>query len=121
MSVHEDANGQENAGPLNLEKLNSTFMNNETIIKKILVSFKDSFSEFETDFREAETTGDKEVMSRLAHSLKGSAGNIRAEALADQASELQHKIDDDEQIADEFDDLLGSLDRLNKQIDDLVR
>jgi len=120
MSVPENADGQENTGPLNLEKLNATFMNNETIIKKILVSFKDSFTGFEADFREAETTGDKEVMSRLAHSLKGSAGNIRAESIAEQASALQHKIDDDEKISDEFDDLLGSLDRLNKQIDDLV-
>jgi len=120
MTVPENEDSPKNPDPLNMEKLNATFMNNETIIKKILVSFKDSFNGFEADFRQAETSGDIEVMSRLAHSLKGSAGNIRAESLAEQASELQHKIDDGDPVLDEFDDLLGSLDRLNKQIDDLV-
>lgn len=120
MTVPENLEGQGNAGPLNIQKLNDTFMNNEVIIKKILVSFKESFTQFESEFREAKSSGDIEVMSRMAHSLKGSAGNIRAESIAEQAAQLQHKIDDGEQIVDEFDALLDSLDCLNKQIDDLV-
>jgi len=120
MTVPENIEGQGSTGPLNLQKLNATFMNNEVIIKKILVSFKESFNEFESEFREAKNSGDTEVMSRMAHSLKGSAGNIRAESLSEQAAELQHKIDDGEQIVDEFDALLNSLDCLNKQIDGLV-
>ena len=106
--------------PLDLEKLNKMFKSNEVIIHKILAAFQTSFDDFETEFRNAEKTGDTEVMSRLAHSLKGSAGNIRAEALADQAANLQGKIDDGEVLGDSFDDLLGSLDDLNKQIDSLM-
>ena len=105
---------------LNMQKLNDTFMNNEVIIKKILSAFKNSFGDFEGQFREAESTEDTEVMSRLAHSLKGSAGNIRAESLSEKAEKLQLKIDGGDQIADEFDDLLNSLDSLNKEIDALL-
>jgi len=106
--------------PLDLEKLNKMFKCNEVIIHKILAAFQTSFDDFEAEFRNAEKTGDTEVMSRLVHSLKGSAGNIRAEALADQAANLQDKIDDGEVLGDSFDDLLGSLDDLNKQIDSLM-
>ena len=110
--------GQES--PLNMDKLNATFKNNTVIIKKILTSFKNSFDDFEQTFRNAELSGDSELMSRLAHSLKGSAGNIRAEVLADQAAALQHKIDDGEALNGSFDDLLNQLDDLNEQINEFM-
>lgn len=109
--------------PLDLERLNTTFMQNDAIVKQILSAFKDSFGDFEGQFREAENAGDVECMSRLAHSLKGSAGNIAADEIASQAADLQHKIDDgvaQDQIDHSFDHLLESLDELNKYIDDIV-
>lgn len=112
-----------NNKPLDLDRLNTTFMQNEAIIKQILAAFKESFDDFEGQFREAENAGDIESMSRLAHSLKGSAGNIAADDIAGQAAKLQHQIDEGQektQIDASFDHLLNSLDELNKYIDDIV-
>jgi len=109
--------------PLDMDKLNESFMQNREIVKTILTAFKDSFGDFEGQFREAEKNGDVEVMSRLAHSLKGSAGNIRANQVAGQAADLQNQIDDGAdyaEITDSFDDLLESLDELNSYIDEFV-
>lgn len=113
----------DNAKPLDLDRLNTTFMQNEAIIKQILAAFKESFGDFEGQFREAENSGDVESMSRLAHSLKGSAGNIAADHIAAQAAELQHQIDQGQEkstIDNSFDSLLDSLDQLNHYIDDIV-
>lgn len=120
MSIPENTNLQDGSLSINMQKLNDTFMNNEVIIKKILAAFKDSFGDFEEQFKDAEEAKDTEVMSRLAHSLKGSAGNIRAESLADKAADLQNKIDGGSKIVEEFDDLLKGLDTLNKEIDSLL-
>ncbi len=112
------------AKPLDMDKLNQSFMQNTQVIKTILNAFKDSFGDFEQQFRAAEGQGDKEVMSRLAHSLKGSAGNIRAARLADQASELEQRISTNAgegEIHESFDQLLESLDELNHYIDDFTR
>ena len=114
---------EQDGKPLDMDRLNTTFMQNDAIIKQILSAFKDSFGDFEGQFRDAESAGDVECMSRLAHSLKGSAGNIAADELASQAADLQHQIDDgvaQDQISDSFDQLLEGLDELNKYIDDIV-
>ncbi len=109
--------------PLDMDRLNESFMQNRDIVKTILSAFKDSFGDFESQFRDAEKQGDYETMSRLAHSLKGSAGNIRASQVAGQAAELQHQIDDQADYAEitgSFDDLLDSLDELNSYIDEFL-
>lgn len=108
--------------PIDMDKLNSNFMQNQDIIKQILAAFKESFDDFEEQFRDAEGAGDVEVMSRLAHSLKGSAANITADVVASQAATLQHKVDDgaDSEIEPCFDDLLKRLDELNGYIDTLL-
>ncbi len=113
----------ENKGsdPLDMQKLNESFLHNTDVIKTILKAFQDSFDDFEEQFRTAEGQGDRECMGRLAHSIKGSAGNIRAKELASQAAELEQQITSDageQQIHESFDQLLQSLDDLNHYIDD---
>ncbi|KZY33663.1 MULTISPECIES: Hpt domain-containing protein [unclassified Oleiphilus] len=78
---------------IDMDKLTETFMNNMDIVKQVLSSFKGSFVTFEEEFLNAQQQGDTELMSRLAHGLKGSAGNIRASSLSAKAADLQHKID----------------------------
>ncbi|MDX1452587.1 MAG: Hpt domain-containing protein [Oleiphilaceae bacterium] len=109
--------------PLDMHKLNESFMQNTDVIKTILNAFRDSFGDFEEQFRQAEVQGDKEYMSRLAHSIKGSAGNIRAGKLADCAANLEQQIHqaNQDQIHQSFDELLESLDELNHYIDDFTR
>jgi len=107
-------NTEENA--LKLEKKNKTFTKNTAAIHEILSSFKTSFDDFETEFHNAEKKGDTETMSRLASSLKNSAGDIQAEFSVDQTEKLQQKTSDGEGLGDSFDDLLSRLDDLNEQI-----
>lgn len=114
---------QDDKHPIDMDTLNANFMQNQDIIKQILAAFKESFVDFESQFRDYESAGDTESMSRLAHSLKGSAGNITALALADQAADLQHQIDDGAEkttIDSSIDSLLTSLDDLNTYIDDIL-
>lgn len=106
--------------PLNMDKLNDAFMNNMDIIKQILGSFKESFSGFEEEFVEAQYEGNNELMSRLAHGLKGSAGNIRAEGVSSLAAELQNKIDSGEKVGVLADSVISSLKELLDQIDQIV-
>ena len=107
-------------GPLDVAKLNEAFMNNQDIIKQILSSFKESFVNFEEEFVEAQYNEDVELMSRLAHGLKGSSGNIRAESLSAQAADLQHKIDNGEKVGVLADEVIAGLKSLISQIDDIV-
>jgi len=105
---------------LNLSLLTETFMNNMDIVKQILLSFKDSFNSFEEEFLVAQKRGDTEAMSRLAHGLKGGAGNIRAEILSSQAANLQSKIDQGQALGDLVCELIHGLALLNKEIDSIV-
>ena len=105
---------------LDMNKLNDAFMNNLDIIKQILSSFKDSFESFESDFRSADKAGDTDLMSRLAHGLKGSAGNIRAELLSSKAADLQHKIDEGSDYEIEISEVILGLQALYLQIDEII-
>jgi HPt (histidine-containing phosphotransfer) domain-containing protein len=106
--------------PLNMEKLAETFMDNMDIVKQILLSFQDSFKAFEEEFLDAQYKGDTETMSRLAHGLKGSAGNIRAEALSAQAADLQTRIDKGDTLGGLVDEVIAGLAGLNQQINTIV-
>lgn len=53
----------------------------ENLYHKILIKFRDTQQQFENDFIQAKAKDDKELMTRLAHTLKGLAGNIGAKQL----------------------------------------
>jgi HPt (histidine-containing phosphotransfer) domain-containing protein len=105
--------------PLNLQVLKETFMNDMNIINTLLVSFQSGFESFEADFQSAQTLNDAALMSRLAHGLKGSAGNIRAELLSAKAAQLQTKIDQGLVFDVDLQDVFTHLAALNRQIDEL--
>jgi two-component system, sensor histidine kinase and response regulator len=56
---------------------------------RLLGRFHDNQQHFVRDFHTALGTGDKEQMIRLAHTLRGLAGNIGAELLAEAAGKLE--------------------------------
>ncbi len=95
-------------------------MNNMDIVKQILLSFQDSFKAFEEEFLDAQYQGDTEKMSRLAHGLKGSAGNIRSETLSAQAADLQTRVDKGEALGNLVDEVIMGLAGLNQQINTIV-
>ena len=74
---------------IDIAKLNDAFMGDLSIIKQILSAFQQTFANFEKDFKQLESARDKESLSRLVHSLKGSAANIRAEKVSKQAAHVQ--------------------------------
>ena len=59
------------------------------LYRKLLRRFKTDQAGFETNFRQAWTGGDREGATRLAHTLKGLAGNIGALALQEAARALE--------------------------------
>ncbi|AEF53700.1 response regulator [Marinomonas posidonica] len=54
---------------------------NKNLYHKILVKFRNTQQQFENEFVKAKSADDKELMTRLAHTLKGLAGNIGAKHL----------------------------------------
>jgi len=94
-------------------------MNNKMSLKIITPDFKDSFSDFEGTFSDAESAGDTEVMPYSTPSSNVITRNIRAMFLSEKVEISHPNIENDGHIADAFDELLNSLDSLNKEIDAL--
>ena len=65
---------------------------NETLYYKILAQFKDSNTEFIDDFHQLIETDKTEDAVRMAHTLKGVAGNIGAKKLQDAAKNLEEVV-----------------------------
>jgi CheY-like chemotaxis protein len=74
---------------VDMDDIKRRFGSNTRIIPKVFESFVSSFAEFETLFLQAHSRGDEDEMYRLAHSLKGGAGNIGAKKLAEVATRMQ--------------------------------
>ncbi len=66
--------------------------NNQIILDKILSKFVETHSNFEEEFNDTLTKGDKETVIRMAHSLKGVSANISAKQLYIFALELESKL-----------------------------
>lgn len=101
---------------LDLAKLNETFMGDTEIIKQILCAFQEAVVSFEDEFKQAEGERDKEAMSRLVHSLKGSSANIRAEKVSKEAAHAQGLIDRDQHYNEAMAELFRSVSQLVSQI-----
>ena len=67
----------------------SIVQDNRRAYIKILFKFADMYSNFRERFNDAENDSDPEASVRLAHSLKGSAGNIGASVLFNEAVKLE--------------------------------
>ncbi|MDM8540949.1 response regulator [Desulfococcaceae bacterium HSG9] len=62
---------------------------NRKLLKKLLINFADDYSETTDTLRKALDSGDIEYIRRTAHTIKGVAGNIGADELAEAARELE--------------------------------
>ena len=67
----------------------SIVQNNGQVYSRMLFKFADMYRDFKKIFNDAVKEQDPEAEIRLAHSLKGSAGNIGANELRRAASELE--------------------------------
>jgi two-component system sensor histidine kinase/response regulator len=67
----------------------ATTLNNLKLYRKLLGKFRDSQGDFDTQFRSAQQDADPEAATRCAHTLKGVAGSIGAEAVQETASALE--------------------------------
>ncbi len=97
---------------------------NATLYRKIIGKFRASQAAAVNEIRAAEQAGDRELATRTAHTLKGVAGNLGAEALfkAAQAAETALKAGDTSNleallsgIAAELDPLLQAIDAAQAQ------
>ena len=62
---------------------------NTALYRKLLVKFRANYAEFSTEFRDVQNSGDSEAVTRLAHTLKGVAGNIGATQVQEAAAALE--------------------------------
>lgn len=90
-SVPESANGAELPllTGIDTEAGLSTCMGNTGLYRRQLLRFQETYTDFEADFIRARSHSDPKVMLRLAHTLKGTAGNIGAYALMQAAADLE--------------------------------
>lgn len=80
-----------------------TTQDNPALYKKLLIKFRDSYANFPLDFQAAQQSDDAQAATRVAHTLKGLAGNIGAVTLQDMAEQLEQNCmtaEKEEQIND---------------------
>jgi two-component system sensor histidine kinase/response regulator len=68
----------------------ATTMDNPKLYTRLLNKFKDSQAGFDTLFAQALQDSDASAPARVAHTLKGTAGNIGARQVQAAAAELEH-------------------------------
>ncbi len=69
----------------------ATTLDNHGLYRRLLVRFWQGHHDFDAQFAAALTDSDASAPARLAHTLKGSAGNIGAQALAQKAGVLEQR------------------------------
>ena len=62
---------------------------NMALYRKLLIKFRANYAEFSTEFQSAQKSDDTEAGIRLAHTLKGVAGNIGATQIQEAARALE--------------------------------
>jgi two-component system, sensor histidine kinase and response regulator len=78
---------------------------NTKLYRKLLVKFRDSQSDFEAAFHQAQSDDDPDAATRAAHTLKGVAGSIGAKSVEEAAGSLEAACE--ENVAtDKIEDLL---------------
>ncbi|MCP5162651.1 MAG: response regulator [Hahellaceae bacterium] len=100
------------------EKLLERFAAHKHIIPRILNTFIETFTSFETQYLAASEAGDEEVMYRLAHSLKGGAANISAHRLSSLSAKLEELHSRNDKIAarEWFPWVVDELDKLIREL-----
>jgi HPt (histidine-containing phosphotransfer) domain-containing protein len=70
----------------------ATTMGNEKLYQRLLVKFRDGQSNFADMFAEARAGEDASAPARVAHTLKGTAGNIGARGVQAAANDLEQAL-----------------------------
>lgn len=65
-------------------------MENKNLYRKLLQRFESEYNDYDEQIKRAVASGDVEEATRMAHTLKGLAGNLGADSLAE-ASRLLEK------------------------------
>ena len=91
----------------------ATCMGNMKLYKRLLVKFRDSNADFDKQFAAARQGADPDATIRLAHTIKGTAGNIGARGIMTAAGELElaSNNNEPEQVIDKL--LANMLDELD--------
>ena len=84
----------------------ATTMNNEKLYRKLLAKFRDSQCNFADMFKFAQREADPTAAARVAHTLRGVAGNIGATGVQIAAAELERACQE-HAAQDRIDDLLA--------------
>lgn len=77
-------------------------MNNPQLLEKVMIMFYQQYRSFEVKLRQSITELNHEETQRALHTLKGSAGNVSAYALADLAAELERHLKHTQLCSDWF-------------------
>lgn len=105
---------------LNMEEGLSHVSGNNKLYLSLLTKFRDEYGETVKEIREAINNGDKDLAVRLAHTLKGVAGNIGAGIVQEAAAMVEKALkneDENEEIFSKLDKDLSLLIGNLKQID----
>ena len=74
---------------IDLKSALATTQSNPKLLKKLLIKFRDTEQDFEERFNSACESGDDELQTRLAHTIKGVAGNVGALGVYESAKALE--------------------------------
>jgi len=96
---------------INIEKGLKTVIGNEKLYRNLLGKFLESNGSVMTEIKDTLKSGDMETAARLAHTVKGVAGNLGAEALFPVAADLEKAIKQEE-----MDGLDGLIDSFETQL-----
>ena len=69
---------------------------NQKLYRKLLVRFREDYTTIVKQIKEAYLSGDHELATRLAHTIKGVAGNIGAAGIYDLAREVENAVKQDD-------------------------
>jgi HPt (histidine-containing phosphotransfer) domain-containing protein len=82
-----------------------------SLLLRFIDRFSDNARQTLAGMREAHGAGDRTALGRLAHSLKGSAANLGAPALAELCRAVEHASDDDQPLPP------GTLDQVGREVE----
>ncbi len=74
---------------IDMEQGLATTSNNIALYRKLLIRFRETQSHFGQEFSNAKTLQDHEAATRIAHSLKGAAGNLGISGVENAARKLE--------------------------------
>ena len=99
-----------------------TAQGNEKLYRKLLVKFRDSQRGFEMTFKQAFDSDDHDEAERVAHTLKGLAGNIGAKGVLNAALRLEQACrDQTEDLTVQLDDVISELEPVIQGLDSLEK